>query len=58
MKSREETIKFTLNPRAQNQLLALISALLVQEREVLKEEMCQETKDLQRSVENFKESHN
>lgn len=36
MKSREDKVKLTLKPRAQNQLLPLISTLLVQEREILK----------------------
>ena len=61
MKSREETVKFTLKPRAYNQLLALMSALPVQEREVLKRKIGKVSRNkrpVQRNVKNLKESHN
>lgn len=39
MNFKEETVKLTLKPTAQSQLLALMSTLLVQEKEVLKGEI-------------------
>lgn len=59
MNFKEETLKLTLKPTAQNQLLALILTLLVQEKEVLKGVIVsRDKKDLQENVENIKVSHN